>query len=579
MATMLRSIPRLGPLVIGVAALPFALAGCHDTTSPSPTPGSRVVPCMPGTNPTTVSLPVGGVRVLASAAALGCVALTTPEGAGGEFVVIAANADTLPDALGQYVMADSGPSVMVASVAAERVAGMVEAGLPRAEAWRIRAMERRLYRSAGARRRLVAAVSAARAGGITRAMQLPRAGDTLSLNVPDPNADTACNHFTPVRATVVAVGRHGILLQDVTAPAGGFTASDFAAISSEFDDRIYPADTTHFGSPSDVNGDGHVYLLYTPRVNAGTPRGAAAILEGFFFGGDLFPPSACPESNLAEIFYLIVPDTGGVFGDRRSVASVRENTRGTIAHELQHMINAGVRIVRDDSPDEAVWLDEGLSHFAEELVGRAELGVGDLTPLAIRDIADQGSDLSDFTAFFGQNLLRLREWLRAPNRIGATSAHADTSLAVRGAAWALLRWSADHYAAGDVAAFTRALVAGPDTSVDNLSAVAGAPFDSIMAGWLIANEADDAGIAGLDPRYGYTSWNLRSVEAAVNRGAYPLALVPLTDGAVVTRRTSSAAGDYFQLTLTRTRAVIGEVSATGAPVSYAGARLYILRTR
>ena len=51
------------------------------------------------------------------------------------------------------------------------------------------------------------------------------------------------------------------------------------------------------------------------------------------------------------------------------------------------------------------------------------------------------------------------------------SQQADTSLAVRGAAWALLRYAIDHFSNGDARAFTRSLVmtAPLDTGTVNLA--------------------------------------------------------------------------------------------------------------
>jgi hypothetical protein len=260
---------------------------------------------------------------------------------------------------------------------------------------------------------------------------------------------------------------------------------------------------------------------------------------------------------------------------------VRQSIRGTIAHEFQHMINLGVRIA-EDAPDEDTWLNEALSHFAEELVGRAEDGFTDTQELAIADIADFSDSLKNFNAFFGQNLARHREWLLNPGKLGAISSHADTSLAVRGAAWSLVRWTADHYANGNVAAFTRALVSGPQSGVDNLVTRAGVPFDSIMAGWLVANFTDNDNITGLAARYTYPSWNMRDVQEAltVNNHKYPLVPAAVDSGSVLNRTTDSGTGDFFLVGVTPPRSVtLGELMQAGGAVTYAGARLYIIRVR
>ena len=55
--------------------------------------------------------------------------------------------------------------------------------------------------------------------------------------------------------------------------------------------------------------------------------------------------------------------------DARSKQDVLDVTPGTLAHEYQHLINAGRRIYVNNADDfEEVWLNEGLSHIAEELL-------------------------------------------------------------------------------------------------------------------------------------------------------------------------------------------------------------------
>ena len=565
-----------------------ALCACAGKEPTGPPNGGGLNPCGASAAPTIVSLPVGGVSVVSGPSAIGCTELQTSDGGAGTFLVVAANANTAPDSIPSFVVADSAAgSDVLADIAMQKTSGatvepstlLVEARASVGAEARLRAMERRVLRlgdQSSLRGASTLLRSSGTLGGVSEA-SVPALGDTLSYKVPDPNASNACTDFTNVKAVVKAVGEHGILAQDVTAPSGGFSASDFSAIANEFDNIIYPTDIAHFGNPSDIDGNQHVVLLYTPVVNAATKRGSQSVTQGFFFGGDLFPTSQCAQSNLAEMFYLIVPDPDAKFSDERTAADVRENTRGTIAHEFQHMINLGVRI-RVDAPDEDTWLNEGLSHLAEEIVGRAEHGFADNQELSIGDVADQANDLKDFNAFFGQNLVRFRNWLRDPAKLGATSTHADTSLAVRGASWALLRWSADHYASSTLASFTRALVAGPQTGVANLTARAGVPFDSLMAGWMVANFVDNGGIPGVASRYTYESWNIRNVEAAVNQGVYPLVPTQISSGQSASGTAPSAGGSYYLLSTSATgRTLIGELDTSGGTVTYTGARLYIVR--
>lgn len=568
--------------VIPAAALAL-LAACG-SSEPTKPPNPSLSPCPNGAAANRLSLAVGQVQVVAVPTALDCIALSGP-GGGGTFLIVVGNASTAPDQKFDVSVPDSNGAA-AARLVADRVSQGATlpllAASPSALAegrWRAHeARSLRLDDPAWRRAARTSMLSLSRVP-VLSGSAVPAVGALLTFNVPSPTSDSACTHFTTQKGIVKAVGTHGILVQDTTAPAGGFTAADFASMSAEFDSDIYPADTIHFGQPSDIDNNGHVILFFTPQVNAGTPRGAAGVLEGFFFGGDLFPPSLCAESNQAEIFYLLVPDPTGKFSDPRPDSTVRQDIRGTIGHEFQHMINLAVRI-RNDAPDEATWLNEGLSHFAEELVGRRENGWTDMKQIVISDLA---SNLPNYYAFFGQNLARNREFLLDPSHLGAISQYADTNLAVRGAAWSLLRWSADQYAGGtSIAPFTRALVAGPDTSTVNLATVAGVPFDTLMAGWLVATFAGGDGIAGLAPRYTFLSWDMRNVQEGlvVNNGKYPLKVTSLSPSTAPADTISSAAGAYFTVSApTGGSAVIGALTSAGAALTFPGARLYILRTQ
>jgi len=135
-------------------------------------------------------------------------------------------------------------------------------------------------------------------------------------------------------------------------------------------------------------------------------------------------------------------------------------------------------------------------------------------------------------------------------------------------------------AGGDLPGFTRRLVSGPDSGLGNLTARAGTPFDSLMAGWMVAMYADGLGISGLAARYTFQSWNFRDVEAALS-GSYPLQVRALGSGADLTAAAYPGSGNYFRLLSTPTTpaAVFRLVSTGGGLVTFPGARLYIVRTQ
>ena len=540
-------------LTLGAA---LALGACHDATGPS------AGACTPGTTPPTLALNVGGVQALADPRALACVSIG-PSASPSEYVFVAANASSGANQAASYRIMSSFSVATAAAPAPAVAASLFQPPDDGGVDLRLRTMERRLLQLPG--HALSASVAAAP----------PNVGDTLHLRVPDANASNACTSYFPIKAIVQAVTAHAIVVQDSAAPAGGFTLADFNAIGSEFETYSFPTDNTYFGAPTDLDGNGAVYLLYTPRVNALAPRGSGTFVGGFFFGGDLFSQLACPESNVGEIVYLIAPDPSGVFSDPRATQFVRQATRSTIAHEVEHLINLGIRL-QSGARFESIWLDEALAHFAEEYVGRAEDGFGPFQKLTYSDVS---ANATDYQAFYRDKLLNLRSWLQRPDT-GSSIANTDRNLSDGGAAWALLHYAADQYAGGDLPGFTRRLVSGPDSGLGNLTARAGAPFDSLMAGWMVAMYADGLGISGLAARYTFQSWNFRDVEAALS-GAYPLQVRALGSGADVTAAAYPGSGNYFRLLSTPTTpaAVFRLVSTAGGLVTFPGARLYIVRTQ
>ena len=350
---------------------------------------------------------------------------------------------------------------------------------------------------------------------------------------------------------------------------------------------IYPTDTTYFGKETDRNADGRVTILYTPEVNRETPAGMSTFIAGFFWPGDLVKKTEyaelnipCPQTNEQEIFYMLVPDPNGtVNGNQRSVATVRQNTRGTIAHEFQHMINQGRRLLNPavDSA-ETTWLNEALSHFAEEIVGRALRGFGDFERLTYSDINPNPSSADDYVAFFRQNLLRYRGWMQRPDTSSPTSRSVGSELAPRGAAWMFLRYATDFHSNGNMKSYLRRVVGGPDIGLRNLLQHSnGAQFDDLLSGWLISQFTDGLNIPNLPARYRMNSWAVRDVMAGSNSNVFPLLVTPLPNN--ISTKSISGSGNYFRLTRVgpSPETTFRMQATSGSAVSFQGARVYVVR--
>ncbi|HEY6807700.1 MAG TPA: hypothetical protein VI160_02840, partial [Gemmatimonadales bacterium] len=184
--------------------------------------------------------------------------------------------------------------------------------------------------------------------------------------------DLSCSSFPTVTAIAKSVQAHIALFVDTLAPANGLTQADLDSVATLFASQLYAVDTTAFGRESDIDNNGVVIVLMTPRVNqlvSASACAASGFVAGFFFGYDI-TPGADSRSNHGEIFYSLVADPSATLSCAHSVTSVKHLIPVTFIHEFQHMISFNQHVLVRRGPAEVLWLNEGLSHFAEELGGR-----------------------------------------------------------------------------------------------------------------------------------------------------------------------------------------------------------------
>lgn len=356
---------------------------------------------------------------------------------------------------------------------------------------------------------------------------VPAVGSTMQLNV---NVDQSCSNVQLVSATVEAVTTHAIVVNDDRNPTGGFTTSDYLFFVNSFDSQVWPVDSSNFGPPTDVDDNGNrVIIFFTRAVNDLTPKNSSSFVGGFFFGRDLFrptdpcdpnanPPTTVVGSNHAEMFYMLAPDPAGeINGNVRSPSFVKSITVGTLAHEFQHLINFGSHLITNHtqfSAFEEPFLDEGLSHIAEELNYYAATA---RSPRSDIDAATLINPSDSYLAFGNQNVVRFREYLKNPDLYPPYSVLADTSLAVRGGIWSFLRYAADRRSSSVPEKMTWDQLVNPISDVQgmaNLSAVFGSDVLLQMRDWAVSNYVDD--LAGVSANFQQPSWNTRSVESYVN---------------------------------------------------------------
>jgi hypothetical protein len=401
----------------------------------------------------------------------------------------------------------------------------------------------------------------------------PALGDQLQLNV---NSSSTCQMPDLRTGRVAAVSQHAVMVHDVDNPANGFTDAEYASIAVTFDTLVYPLVVDAFGGESDIDANGRVVIFYTRAVNQLTPQGSASFVGGFFFGRDLFPKggtSPCAGSNEAEMFYMLVPDpTGAVNGNQRTKDFVTRVTVGTIAHEFQHLINASRRVFVNNAPPEEVWLNEGLSHIAEELTFYRSANLQPRGNIALSLLTQQENVNRAVNAFQTPNLGRLLRYLEATESNSPFAS--NDQLSTRGAAWQLLRYVADRTRSVDGDFWFR-LVNSSTTGLANLSGVVGTDALPVVRDFTVAQYTDDTGIGV--PTFQHPSWNFRDVLPAINNNTPALRVRFLVNGSTNAITLTGGGAAYVRFRVPSQFGVIRS-SAQGAPLP-ATVRLTLVRTK
>jgi hypothetical protein len=288
-----------------------------------------------------------------------------------------------------------------------------------------------------------------------------------------------------------------------------------------------------------MDGNGRVGLFFTTAVNQLTPPGSQGIVGGFFFERDLFPvvgttqvPFSCQTSNEGEMFYLPVVDPNAQFNAFfKSKDTLQREIIGTLAHEFQHLINASRRmyVTVAEVDFEVVWLNEGMSHLAEELLFYRITGLAPKQDINFATAVSPPARLQAVNDYQVDNLSRYHDYL------GATDVNSpfalNDSLTTRGATWNLLRWALDQ-SPSPASTYMRALVDSDKWGQPN--------FNQVFAGLggllgatrleVIANFFDNSGIP-IASQYAFPSWNFRDL--LPHLGSPPLQPFPLKTKALL----------------------------------------------
>ncbi|HVO76410.1 MAG TPA: hypothetical protein VMT60_00360 [Candidatus Bathyarchaeia archaeon] len=289
-------------------------------------------------------------------------------------------------------------------------------------------------------------------------------------------------NFAVINADLKYTGTHTLLYVDTTTTSVSLSDADAANLGQAFDASIYGSDRSYFGNESDINHDGKVAILMSPAINRMTAPGTAGsqgYIAGYFLANDLLPGLLDHRiTNGMEIFYTMVPDPMGQYGNVHAKDKALSVIQGVLAHEFLHMILFNYRVLiygHGYLADymEKLWLDEGLAHIAEDLNG-----------------------------FKTSNVARANLYLANPGNV--TLIYGGDEVEERGAAFLFLRLLGDRFGNG----IYKKLVQSRNTGTANVEAASGALFNELFADWSAACYLSGRGITS-DTRFNYSSIDLQ----------------------------------------------------------------------
>jgi hypothetical protein len=241
-----------------------------------------------------------------------------------------------------------------------------------------------------------------------------------------------------------------------------------------FSANTYPALRNAFGSEWNpgVDGDPRLHILFNRAM------GSSAL--GYYYSMDEYTAPVRPVSNEKEIFFINLDAVNGA-RSQRLLDSV-------LAHEFQHMIHWS------EDRGEELWINEGLSNYAQEVAG---------LPASVPYVA----------IFAAQPDTQLNAWSGEPSE----------TLPHYGAAQLLVTYLAERFGPE----FLRRLVAEPADGargVEQALAALGVDeeFPEIFADWVVANYADQPGALDSAGRYGYETYAVPPLAPAARHQQYPV---------------------------------------------------------
>lgn len=224
------------------------------------------------------------------------------------------------------------------------------------------------------------------------------------------------------------------------------------SIGRAFDEEIFPTNQERFGNTPDYDGNGVVIVILTPALEG---------VDGVY----------CDSIRKvsAEALYVKWAATGPA-----------EQVLSTLAHEHQHLINAGYHLLSNGNVGDVRWLNEAMSFAAEAYGG-----------------------------YWRKTLLRTWQVLNGQNG-GLSLLPLDYAQAFDDRYMAFAVYLEDRFGPGAL----RALSQSGRRGIDNIEFVTGVPFEDLLRDWFIALAVSNRGITD-DPRFTYRTIDLQGMGAEI----------------------------------------------------------------
>ena len=511
--------------------LPSLLAAACSSSTPTQPP---LAPCT-ATSGGQVSLGIGAYTAVDPTQTAGCAVFpANPAGSTIEYLVVPQSASTIPDDAQGFKLGGN-PLAAPSAPGASLVASL---GVAQQFDLRLRLAEREFAAQAPRPLRAPSRISVAATPVDSGNVRTFKVCNTLNCDPRKPST------LSSVTATALKVGTHIAIYVDNAAPQPGLTQSDLDNLRAVFDTRLYETDTLAFGSESDIDNNGMVIVLMSARVNSLVTAAqctTTGFVAGYFFGADLITTPPFATGNNGEIFYSIVPDPSGTLSCPHSVTAVAQVVPVTFVHEFQHMISFNQHFLVRSSFPEDLWLNEGLSHYAEENGGRTYL-----------------PDSTTFCSYAFGDVYNAGQYFTAPQNYFLVDTVGIGGLANRGAYWLFVRYLVDQVAAtlGSTDSVTRRLDMTNLTGAANVShAAGGAPFATIVERWALANYVSDLPGFAAPSELQYLTWQFRTAFPTLNNSCssripaqFPLAPPVLNATAThVSGMLRAGSGSYYRL--------------------------------